>query len=473
MSLRRARSRLGPGRRALCLAPPSRRRTARGSGLRKALGLALLAAWAAPACRGGPEVVGGVTHADRRDYRAFRARFPQLLEPNYLPFMTHRVRVPGAEEDALVFCRFEVEAFPLAVRLEGPELDELQDEFHPTPPERYRASVREAFRSWARELEGPFDFVFVGEGEDADLVVRIRGEEAPVPVPEVRVLGTAPLGRACRILEAEAGAERLAVRFRVPELKIYVADEYGLLTPEQVLQVGRHEIGHALGMRGHSPVPADLMYEVVRDRKLLREREAPFSEQDENSFANLYGLPNGTVYRWIPREGEPEREPEPLPTGPPQLEPAPHVDARLGYSVRAPRGWLRVETPRGMVALDGATWDYRASFQIVVMAYDTLDDFLGRFAGAYLRGGRLVEQTNVIVQGREALRLVKVDDRHHWTEEFTFLASGDGRVFVVVADAASEEYEAFRPWFWAALATLEIWPETAGPGEPGWSGFPR
>ena len=23
-----------------------------------------------------------------------------------------------------------------------------------------------------------------------------------------------------------------------------------------------HEIGHAIGMRGHSPIPADLMYEV-------------------------------------------------------------------------------------------------------------------------------------------------------------------------------------------------------------------
>ncbi len=451
----------------------SPRRPRGGPRLGAGFGIGLLAVWAAFACGAGPEVVGGVGRADRRDYRAFRARFPGLLEPNYLPFMVHRVRVPGSAEDALIFCRFEVEAFPLAVRLEGPELDELQDEFHPTPPARYRAAVEEAFRSWTRELEGPFDFVFVGEGEDADLVVRIRGEEAPVPVPEVRVLGTAPLGHACRILEAEPGAERLAVRFRVPELQIYVADDYGLLTPEQVLQVARHEIGHALGMRGHSPVPADLMYEVVRDRKLLREREAPFSAQDENSFANLYQLPNGTVYRWVPREGEPERDPEPLPAGPPELEPAPHVDARLGYSVRTPRGWLRVETPRGVVALDGATWDYRASFQIVVMAYDTLDEFLGRFAGAYLRGGRLVEQSNAIVRGREALRLVKVDDAHRWTEELTFLASGDGRVFVVIADAGSEDYAAFRPWFWAALASLEIWPETAGPGEPGWSGFPR
>lgn len=461
----------GPGGAGAARGP---RRGRRGrSRARAGLGLLVLAVWAAGGCRAGPEVVGGVSRADRRDYRAFRARFPDLLEPNYLPFMTHRVRIPGSDEDALVFCRFEIDAFPLAVRLEGPELDDLQDEFHPTPPERYRAAVREAFRAWARELEGPFDFVFVEEDGASDLVVRIRGEEAPVPVPEVRVLGSAPLGRACRILEARPGADRLAVDFRVPELQIYVADEYGLLTPEQVLQVARHEIGHALGMRGHSPVPADLMYEMVRDRKLLRERESAFSEQDENSFADLYRLPNGTVYRWVPREGEPDREPEPLPAGPPELDPAPHVDARLGYSVRTPRGWLRVETPRGMVALDGVTWDYRASLQIVVMAYDTLDEFLGRYAGAYLRGGRLVEQTNVIVRGREALRLVEVDDTHGWTEELTFLASGDGRVFVVVADASREEYEAFRPWFWAALATLEIWPEQAAPGEPGWSGFPR
>ena len=36
---------------------------------------------------------------DRRDYAAFKAAFPDLLEPNYLPFMVHRVPGDGPDGD--------------------------------------------------------------------------------------------------------------------------------------------------------------------------------------------------------------------------------------------------------------------------------------------------------------------------------------------------------------------------------------
>jgi len=36
---------------------------------------------------------------DRRDYAAFQAAFPDLLEPNYLPFMVHRLPGDGPDGD--------------------------------------------------------------------------------------------------------------------------------------------------------------------------------------------------------------------------------------------------------------------------------------------------------------------------------------------------------------------------------------
>ena len=115
-------------------------------------------------------------------------------------------------------------------------------------------------------------------------------------------------------------------RFEVPAVRIYIADRFGLLVADQVQWIALHEIGHALGMRQHSPIPADLMYEVVRDRILVR---GP-SMEDANSFVSLYRLPNGTVFGHIP-SGEPAAlHPMEQPTGPPRLAMAPYVDPRLG-----------------------------------------------------------------------------------------------------------------------------------------------
>ena len=41
-------------------------------------------------------------------------------------------------------------------------------------------------------------------------------------------------------------------------------------------------------------------------------------------------------------------------------------------------------------------------------------------------------------------------------EEVTLIESGDGRVIVVTAECAPDAYEAYAPWFDAALSSLEI-----------------
>ncbi len=431
--------------------------------MRAAAGLAALAL-----------VLGGavVARADenpyrREDYAAFRARFPTLLEPNYLPFMTYRVAEPrgwlgglrqrlpgwlggGPARELLVFCHWEHDDLPLAVYVEAPRIAaELEDEFRPRPPEAYVAAVQRALAIWERDLEGWIRFRPVETPDEAALHVRLVGEPAPVEDPEVQVLGAAPVRRACRVVGGDPGSGRLAVRYRLAELRIYIADQHGLLLPDQVERVALHELGHALGMPGHSPIPADLMFEQARDR-LGREG---LGAEDVNSFLSLYSIPSGTVYKEI--DSTPASAPPRGPQGPPRLALAPHVDARLGFELQPPADWMRIETPYGVVLVDGVPWDYEASLQIVVRRYESLDAYLARFGPGHLRDGRVRSISELSLAGRPAKRVV-VETSHDTVEELSFLETEDGRVVIVTAEAPTALHERYHAHFAAALATLEL-----------------
>jgi hypothetical protein len=419
----------------------------------------------------------------RQEYERFRARHPELLEPNYLPFMVWRAEPAGSDDAWLVFCHWPAEAFPLAVQVREPEIESrLQDELRPARAGDFVAAAKRALVTWEAELEGLVSFRSVETPGEAAVVVRLIGEEAPVPDSGVKVLGTTPLGDACRIdygpwwwspagrafgwLRERTGLggarDRLPVRYAVDELWIYIADEFGLLTPDQVEAVAVHEIGHALGMRGHSPIPNDLMFERVSDRP----GEPGLTPEDANSFVSLYALPNGSVYRRVPTGGgEPEGGPAP-PRGPPRLAAAPHVDARLGFEVQVPEGWRALETPSGLVAIDGVTWDYAASLQLGVRNYASAEEYLARHGASHVRGGRVLEQGPIRVAGHAGFRLVIQAPDGKLVDETTLIEAGDGRLFVAIADCAPEACAAYRPWFQAMLGSLEIWRREGGGERP-------
>lgn len=421
--------------------------------LAAALGLALLA------CANGGEPGAKVPYEpNRRDYATFASAWPDLLEPNYLPFMVHRLAREGAAGDLLFFCRWPAEAMPLAVRIVPAEIPEaLQDEFAPKDPTRYVRAVESALATWERELEGLVRFRLV-DGE-ADLTVRLVAERAPVPEPDLKVLGSTPVSRGCRVRGADRDAERLEVSFEAMQLRLFLADEFGLLEPDQVEWIALHEIGHGLGMRGHSPIPADLMYEVARDRIMVQEG---LSVEDVNSFVSLYQLPNGAVFGDV---AEGEGEPPPGGPGLPELSIAPYVDSRLGFEFYPPAGWMRVPTAQGMVAVHGVTWDYTASFQVVVHRYPTIDAYLERYWPYYLSRGYLSRPAPLVVNGRRAFQTeIEVFEAPR-IEQITLIEVGDGRLITIIADCPIEMIDAYRPWFSAALASLEITelPEEAWP----------
>jgi hypothetical protein len=427
---------------------------------------------------------------NRYDYWRLRERFPDLLEPNYLPFMAYRVSVPergaaaslaqrvaerlGVEafrsEELLVFCHWAESELPLRVAIVAPEIDEeITYEFQSKSPSHYVAAVERALALWERDLEGTVRFQRVEGEAEAALVLRIVGEEAPSPEPSVQVLGKASLGSACRVLGGDPGSDRLEVRYGARELKIFVLDRHGLLLPDQVERVALHEIGHAIGMRGHSPIPADVMYEVARDRL----GPEGLGAEDVNSFLSLYAIPSGTVYTSLAPLKRRIARPPALPEGPPRLALAPHVDPRGGFEIQIPVGWLRVPTPFGVAAVNGVSWDYDASFQIIVRRYQSIESYLERNAVAHFGDSAITSVREAEVAGHRARIVALAPSDYALAEELAFIESGDGRVLVSIAECPLESRSAYRPWFDAILASLEIQDRSKpGADRDYWSGVP-
>jgi hypothetical protein len=208
-------------------------------------------------------------------------------------------------------------------------------------------------------------------------------------------------------------------------------------------------------MRRHSPIPADLMYEVVRNRVIV----GGLSMEDINSFVSLFELESGTVFAHVPTDADAIESPTPRapPSGEPQLAMAPFVDPRHGFQVHPPAGWMRLETARGMVAVDGLTWDYAASFQVIVERYTTIEEYLDRYGPYYFTKGRVLGWELTELKGYRTLEASLVTNEESSVEQFLFMEVGDGRLVVIVMDCDAENAEGYWPWFHAALGSLEIW----------------
>jgi len=409
----------------------------------------------------GAELSAEPYRQDRRDYLAFREGYPEVLEPNYLPFMVHRKPGDDASGDLLLFCRWPEEAMPLPVYIEEAEIPAgLQNEFDPVDPARFTRAVARALVAWEAELEGLVSFRRVDVPEEALLKLRVLAAEAPTPEPEVRVLGaTEALRRACEPHGWDPDSERLEVSFTVPEAVLYAADEFGLLTDAQVEAIALHEIGHALGMLGHSPIPTDLMYRVLGERTVT----GGFSDADVNSFVSLYRLPNGTHYGHVAPGGSSSPPVPGPPSGGVELSFAPHVDASQGFELRTPAGWLRAATPRGVFTANGPIWDHDASFEIFVWPYATIEEYLERFGARLFAGTWRRYTAPVVVAGHRALEVAVEDPSGELALDFHFVELGDGRVMVLLAIVPVEFEKRWRPWFQAVLASLEIWSQPSAP----------
>jgi hypothetical protein len=390
----------------------------------------------------------------RFDYAAFRARVGALPEPNYLPFVAHRVRLPDGAT-GLVLCRFPDAAFPLAYHVEGPAIPvEMQDEFQPREPGEYARAIEHAFELWREAIGGVVRFERVDAPERAAVRVRLRAELHEAG--EGLVGGIAGSGDApCEIEGAGDAADRVESRWKMHELQLFIADSLGLLTPRQVEHIALHEIGHLLGASGqHSPLRGDVMFRMTDDRRI-----EVLSAHDRNTFRALHALPPGTVYA---RAGEPgEHPPASARRAPPRLDVA-IADERFGFELQLPVGWERIRTPRGWIAVDGVSWDYDASVQVIAVR-GAPEAYAAQQSLAYEARGGVTERETFELDGERVAHLSSVDER---IGEATYVVGwGEGWALLIVADSRAEDWELYEPWFHRVLLSLR--PLAGGPAGDG------
>lgn len=172
--------------------------------------------------------------------------------------------------------------FPITVAFE------LEGET-PEQAQAWLMAVRQGLQDWQTYLP----LVETADRENADIVVvrsrpprsiSINREAGRLEIPP------AQHGQAhYQVYLTATEPPRLAHRFTV-----YISPHQG---QRQTAGTARHELGHALGIWGHSPNPADVLYETqVSD-------PPPISQRDLNTLKRVYQQPTRLGWPIISRHG--------------------------------------------------------------------------------------------------------------------------------------------------------------------------
>jgi predicted Zn-dependent protease len=173
------------------------------------------------------------------------------------------VEMPGHE---FVLLRWHARQMPLRVYLTAPPADLFED------PAAVQEAVRKGIFDWTGvAADGLPRFELVDAIGDADIPVVWARE----PDGNWYIAHTAP---DIRPATRRFGVSRILVTGRWSDR---VADA------NEIYRVMLHEMGHALGLNGHSPDPGDIMF------KSFSGGAEGISERDRATLKALYARPNG------------------------------------------------------------------------------------------------------------------------------------------------------------------------------------
>jgi predicted Zn-dependent protease len=142
----------------------------------------------------------------------------------------------------------------------------------------YAEILRTAFDEWSKASQGKVTFRFVDNGADAD--IRCSWTNDPS-----KLQNRAERGETL-FLSDRNGVMQAA---RVVILTVPLIERHGV-TDNQIRLISLHEVGHALGLSGHSPNPVDVMFFGESPADIKRD----LSERDRQTILRLYALPNAS-----------------------------------------------------------------------------------------------------------------------------------------------------------------------------------
>lgn len=167
--------------------------------------------------------------------------------------------------------RWDVNTFPLKVKLEVPI----------STPDYYRAEIEKAFTQWTLSTDFlKFDFVEQG---DADIIVKFN------PLPE-----DVCKDGICKYVVAYTNPKIKGKVLKSMTITMYDKDANGnYFSDKELYNTILHEIGHALGIMGHSYSSDDLMYMSTQADSMYTRYRHDFqyiSKQDLNTINLLYKM---------------------------------------------------------------------------------------------------------------------------------------------------------------------------------------
>jgi hypothetical protein len=190
------------------------------------------------------------------------AEYPQVhrLEQNFYPSQGHYLdRI--AEEG--LYVRWPDDAMPLKVFIE-----------RKTQGTDYAIMARKAIKAWADASDGKISYVEVTDPE----------------VAQIRVYWTETLGT--KDVGGQGFLKEGSTRIRQGEKTLYQEIKVATLDfqrfpnpPHRIYHTLVHEFGHALGLRGHSDHPADVMYATKTGSE-----SGTLSQRDINTIRELYWM---------------------------------------------------------------------------------------------------------------------------------------------------------------------------------------
>ncbi len=172
--------------------------------------------------------------------------------------------------------RWNLKTLPLKVSIDFPAGDTL--------PAYYRAEITKAFYQWQNSTAF-IKFTFINNPDDADIVVKFLA----LPKNNCNEKG-------CKYVVAYTDPTIKANILKKMTITLYDKDAYGnYFSDKELYNTILHEIGHSLGIMGHSYSTDDLMYmssKETQDKIFTRFRSSfqYISAKDLNTIRLLYNL---------------------------------------------------------------------------------------------------------------------------------------------------------------------------------------
>ena len=158
--------------------------------------------------------------------------------------------------------RWHPDAFPLKVYIEN----------NPELPDYYYKEVKKAFKQWQKVTDGYIAFVYTDFEDEADIRCTFPKNFDREISDDAMTAG-----------ESSFEIDNDLILYSKIEFAVYnTQNKY--LKPKQLYQCALHEIGHSLGLSGHSSNPDDIMYPTTKHSK------AKISPGDISTLRLLYSI---------------------------------------------------------------------------------------------------------------------------------------------------------------------------------------